>query len=853
AILVASGPSLKKNIDLLSEFKGKAVIIAVDSALPALLKRGIEPDFVTAIDYKGHIFDKIASCAPEVDNLSLVCSSWVNKKIPKIFPARNVFWTYTGGAMEKWINQNLGGKIVTPGAGTVAHVNLITAIVMKCSPIVLIGQDLSFSESDSRTDHIDGVTIRTDNLTADMLKSKTNLKWVKANNGGTLPTSRQYYSFINHFENMIRSTPGQYINATEGGAFIEGTEVMTLQEVLDTYCTENKGVLEIIDRINKKERLSDVTGILSEIRMVLKRISRVRKHIKKGEKAADFIQFKLAKLKKSKRKYRGFDELPGNLKKKVMELDKAHDKTDKEHSLWELFDEATMNELMRTDRMKHEIDRLEGDTDRYIEWLEKNLERLSEVSRVRKKLLGEFADTLSAVVTHHKHEQELFDRLETDTLSENQIRIHLALARLYMASEDMVVAKPHLEIVLAELPDNPEANYFMGKIAAHQTEYDKAEIFFSKAESEGGEDFVERVQQFRTELGDEYAGHTAFVRNHGVQTYRYMMMKGLRYCPEHQQLLKECNRFLKNQIKSIESALDESDMEKARETIKQWKDDFSCQPELEKKIDKNDMGNFYKLCGRYHCFEGDNLKAFESFHKAMTFIDKDAENRLLLSDLLFAMGQNDQGLMHFNKALELDQEFVQEYEARKAPKTDQQSGESEADNAGEIFLKGNDLFAQGKYDEALTCYEKVLEIDDTNANVIHNMGAAFKERGDPEKAIECYKKSIALDPNAYNAYFNLGVAYLDMGEKEKAVEYFKNAVALKPDFTGALLNLGNAYKSLGDLVQAENYYKRVIQVDPDYIDAVNNLGVVYQEKGSAEEALACFRNFLEKKCDNPHA
>ena len=49
AICVAAGPSLDKNIQLLSRIKSRALIICADGALKVLLRHGIKPDIVTSI------------------------------------------------------------------------------------------------------------------------------------------------------------------------------------------------------------------------------------------------------------------------------------------------------------------------------------------------------------------------------------------------------------------------------------------------------------------------------------------------------------------------------------------------------------------------------------------------------------------------------------------------------------------------------------------------------------------------------------------------------------------------------------------------------------------------------------
>jgi len=49
-IIVSSGPSLNKNIHLLKEAKGRAILIAMGSTLKPLLNNGVEPDMVFSID-----------------------------------------------------------------------------------------------------------------------------------------------------------------------------------------------------------------------------------------------------------------------------------------------------------------------------------------------------------------------------------------------------------------------------------------------------------------------------------------------------------------------------------------------------------------------------------------------------------------------------------------------------------------------------------------------------------------------------------------------------------------------------------------------------------------------------------
>jgi len=59
AVIIAAGPSLRKNIDQLAALKGKAVLCAVQTAIKPLMRHRIEPDFVTSLDFPrdvSHVF-----------------------------------------------------------------------------------------------------------------------------------------------------------------------------------------------------------------------------------------------------------------------------------------------------------------------------------------------------------------------------------------------------------------------------------------------------------------------------------------------------------------------------------------------------------------------------------------------------------------------------------------------------------------------------------------------------------------------------------------------------------------------------------------------------------------------------
>jgi hypothetical protein len=90
AVVVSAGPSLRRNIDLLSEpgIRDRVVIIAVQTTLKTLLAKGIKPHFVVALDYheiSRRFYEGLT--AADVEGITLVVEPQANPAILDAFNA----------------------------------------------------------------------------------------------------------------------------------------------------------------------------------------------------------------------------------------------------------------------------------------------------------------------------------------------------------------------------------------------------------------------------------------------------------------------------------------------------------------------------------------------------------------------------------------------------------------------------------------------------------------------------------------------------------------------------------------------------------------------------------------------
>ena len=224
AIIVAAGPSLNKNVEYLKDAKGKSIIIAVDRAYKLLINHGIEPDFVITLDPKKpleYLTDQKEFSTP------MICTVYASDSILSAHKGKKIFYAadeFTGALLAECskghLSMGVGGSVAT-GAFSVC-------VGLGFKNIILIGQDLAYN--DSKNTHAAGLVGDGDNL-------KEVYAIVEGVDGNLVETRYDWHIYLKWFEDAIRSiTDTTVIDATEGGAKIQGSIVMTLKETIEKYC-----------------------------------------------------------------------------------------------------------------------------------------------------------------------------------------------------------------------------------------------------------------------------------------------------------------------------------------------------------------------------------------------------------------------------------------------------------------------------------------------------------------------------------------------------------------------------------------------------------------------------------------
>lgn len=133
-----------------------------------------------------------------------------------------------------------------------------------------------------------------------------------------------------------------------------------------------------------------------------------------------------------------------------------------------------------------------------------------------------------------------------------------------------------------------------------------------------------------------------------------------------------------------------------------------------------------------------------------------------------------------------------------------------------IYERAIALHHQGKLEEAIKDYTRVLRLSPMSADVYNNLGVALRMAGRPHAAVACYRRSLALKPGAAGVYTNLGNALRDLGEVMRAVEAHRRAVKNAPKSPKALYNAGLAMRDVGQAKAALEHFNQAIRLEPTY-------------------------------------
>jgi len=238
-VVIATGPSLNKNVELLRGIGNKAVLVGADASLRVLRKRGLKPHMVASLERLIPTAKLFENMSPEdFEDVYYSATPVIHPQTYANYLGKRII-VYRNFATFKWLDIERGILDIGPSSGNMAFKLLE---YMGCDPIILIGQDLAYGEEGNT--HATGSTYGEKEKGQHFDESNTVM--VEGNYAPKVKTTKVWNTFLNFYHKDAMNSPAKVINATEGGAKIFNTEIMTFQEAIDKYINDDIDTLKVI-------------------------------------------------------------------------------------------------------------------------------------------------------------------------------------------------------------------------------------------------------------------------------------------------------------------------------------------------------------------------------------------------------------------------------------------------------------------------------------------------------------------------------------------------------------------------------------------------------------------------------
>jgi hypothetical protein len=243
AVIVSTGPSLHKQLDLLRDYQDKITIISVDASLPILAKEGIKPDIVVSME-RDEPTSKFFIETTEEDhkNIIFLCASLQHVSVFNNIKAGTTMLAMRPFPYNYYFGLDDFGYICAGmSSANMAHE---TALSMGFKQCTFIGQDLAY-DVDGMS-HSKGHVFGNDQIKDGINRLNNNVKYetitVPAYGGkGEVNTMIFWNIFKTFIEQYIEKSADimTTYNSTEGGARIIGSIEKPFKEVLEAFAVED--------------------------------------------------------------------------------------------------------------------------------------------------------------------------------------------------------------------------------------------------------------------------------------------------------------------------------------------------------------------------------------------------------------------------------------------------------------------------------------------------------------------------------------------------------------------------------------------------------------------------------------
>jgi TolB-like protein/tetratricopeptide (TPR) repeat protein/predicted Ser/Thr protein kinase len=200
----------------------------------------------------------------------------------------------------------------------------------------------------------------------------------------------------------------------------------------------------------------------------------------------------------------------------------------------------------------------------------------------------------------------------------------------------------------------------------------------------------------------------------------------------------------------------------------------------------------------------------------------------------YTRGGNEEAIVFFKKALELDADYALAYAGL-------------GDGYGQRAMRYG--YGPAWADSSTKMSETAIALEPNLAEGYKALGMGYNYKGWFRKALDVDIKSTELDPNYVDAFGNVGWVYVQMGRPDEAFPWFRKALSKKPDGVLEAMGMASVYVSVWEYDVARRWVQRGLDLHPNDEMASHMLAGSFFLEGRLEEARKRVNAIIEANPD----
>ena len=174
-----------------------------------------------------------------------------------------------------------------------------------------------------------------------------------------------------------------------------------------------------------------------------------------------------------------------------------------------------------------------------------------------------------------------------------------------------------------------------------------------------------------------------------------------------------------------------------------------------------------------------------------------------------------------------------------------------ADQTKEQRLKEGDTYYRARrYEEALTAYERVIQMDPHDARAYSNKGNALRKLKRYKEALEAYEHALTIDPKSAFVWISEGKVFYSLKRYDEALVAYNRALVINPGNAVIWASKGNVLYALKRYREALEAYDSALTVKSDDASIWTAKGEVLYRQKRYREALEAYDRALAITSDD---